>query len=282
MSDELPSIEKAGLVDLADFVGIYTLPPEALQNPAVSNSKTILFDPFRNFPFPTKAVVVQPLNFDRPYKSSIPEFLYPHSNSCKRSQHPPRTHSFVLTDHVGKRIFCSCLRVYARVTDVELACIKMRKLKLLQTENGILDFEEDQVPIVREAFKPRALAVVSSFRFHYVLNRFLRLFEDELINAKDNDMLRELCIKVYTSLKHPIGPGVSLVLGVGNEHFVFQQPRIEDLPDFNINPNVIFGLLEPLNVILLLTALLTETSVLVVSEDIENLCHATETLLMLL
>jgi len=270
------------LDELINFVGIYALPPKALQNPTDLTSKTLLLDPFQSFPFPLEAVVMQPQNFDRPYKNAIPTFIYPQSNSCKRLQLAATTHSFVLTDPTGQRLFCSCLRVYSKVTDIELACIKMRKLQLMQVGNGILDFEGDQCPLVTEAYKPRALAVVSKFRFHYVLNRFLRTFEDELTNAEDESMLNMLCKKVYTSLRHPMGPGISLLLGVGDEQFLFQQPRRDELPNYHINPNILFGLLEPLNVILLLTALLTETSVLIVSEDIENLCHATETLLMLL
>jgi hypothetical protein len=282
MAELQQEIESEGLDDLANFVGIYALPPTALLNPRDITSKTQLVDPFQNFPFPVKAVVVQPLNFDRPYKNAIPTFIYPHSNSCKRTMCQPTTHSFVLTDPSGQRLFCSCLRVYTPVTDVELACIKMRNLQFLQDENGLLDFDGGHSPVVGEAYKPRALAVVSKFRFHYVLNRFLRAFEDELIQAKDDTMLDELCRKVYISLKHPMGPGVGLMLGVGNEHYLFQQPRRDELPDYHINPNILFGLLEPLNVILLLTALLTETSVLIVSDDIENLTHVTETLLMLL
>jgi hypothetical protein len=270
-----------GLDDLADFVGIYELPSDALHNPRDFTAKTLFLDPFQNFPFPTKAVVVQPPNFDRPYKNAIPAFIYPYNNGCRKQQKPARIHSFVITGAFGERLFCSCVCVYVKVTDIELACIKMRNLKLLQTEDGILDFEEDQV-VVREAFKPRALAVVSRFRLHYVLNQFLSVFEKELVNAQNERDLTELCHKVYSSLKHPMGPGMSVLLGVGNQQFLFQQPRRDELPDFNINPNILFGLLEPLNVILLLNALITETSVLVLSNDIENLCHVTETLLMLL
>eukprot|EP00736_Rhodelphis_marinus_P001676 Rmarinus@m.9284 len=194
----------------------------------------------------------------------VASFCFPRGVRFVTSQLSPTSHSFVLTELDGSRVYGTCLIFYEPLWD------SLKKL---------LALKQSAEPF----YTPRALCVLSHHPLLLTQRKWLRAFYETVFSGTKSLFPAERYIHTLVDDASIPALGTSSLIKVGTHNIVIPTPPPRDgLPLLDLSPRALFESLGLRTIIDVISCLLTEVKVVLVAPEFSTLVYCAETLLSLM